>query len=160
MSLRISLAAAALILFAACVPGTGADAGVDAGPVADPFFAEDVEGSYTEVRDCRSSIEHELRYIRVFADDVAHEPYTTRPDGGFPEDAIVVKVEYADDGCTDVIGYTAMKRLADGASPEALDWHWQEANGNQKVFSDGPLLRCVGCHERCDGAYDATCTEP
>lgn len=159
MSLRTTLAPVLLPLLVACVPGMGGDAGVDAGPVADPFFVEDVEGTYTEVRDCRSSIEHELVFVRVFADELAHEPYMTH-DGGFPEGAIVVKVEYSDDGCTDVAGYTAMKRLADGADPEALDWHWQEANENQKVFADGALLRCVGCHERCEGGYEATCTEP
>lgn len=158
MSLE-KLALLSFVLFTACTPGGSPDAGVDAGPPADPVFPADVAESFTEVRGCRSSIEHELRFIRVFVDELAHEPYTTH-DAGFPEGAVVVKVEYADEGCSDVVGYTAMKRLADGGSPDALDWHWQEADGDGVVFADGPLLRCVGCHQRCEGGFEATCTEP
>lgn len=156
-----SLLAAPLLalLAAACTPGGTPDAGVDAGPAADPIFPADVEESFTEVRDCRSSIEHELHFVRVFADELAHDPYTTH-DAGFPEGAVVVKVEYADEGCTDVIGYTAMKRLADGGSPDALDWHWQEAGADREVLGDGALLRCVGCHERCEDGFEGTCTQP
>lgn len=159
MLTRLLFSAVFLSLLTACPPPTPGDAGPDGGPVAEAFFPDDVETAFTEVRDCRNSIEHDLVFIRVFADELAHDPYTTH-DGGFPEGATVVKAEYADDGCTDLVGYTAMQKLVAGASPDALDWRWQEADANRRVSRDGALLQCIGCHERCEGGYDGACTEP
>lgn len=129
-------------------------------PGAEPVFPADVEESFTEVRDCRTSIEHELHHIRVFVDEVAHDPYEQR-DVLFPPGATVVKIEYEDDGCTELIGYTAMRKLAEGEGEDALGWHWQETDPDRVVLEDGALERCIRCHRACDDeGHDSTCAEP
>lgn len=130
----------------------------------DPDFPADYATHYTEVRDCRSSTEHDFANVRVLADPLALGPYQDRATP-FPEGAVVLKEEYdlGDDTCTgEVQDWTVMRRLADGASPETLDWHWQKVAGNRHVTSDDEP-RCWGCHVDCgvppDG-YAGTCAVP
>jgi len=122
----------------------------DAGP---PIVPSDYP-SWTEVRDCRRSPDHDLAYIRVFADPSAEPVYLAR-DGAFPERATLLKLEYADPDCTDLDGMTAMVWRSG-------DWQWQELDADRVPFAEstGP---CVACHADCgeppDG-YLGTCTAP
>ena len=68
--------AVALCLLVAC----GTD---DEVPV---LFPADYLASYTEVRDCRKSADHDLHNIRILADPVALASYQNR-DAPFPIDA-------------------------------------------------------------------------
>lgn len=85
--------------------------------------------------------------------------YTTRA-APFPDGAVIVKQEHADDTCTDVIGWTAMRREA-GFDPENGDWHWQNVELDRSVSEDGRVQRCQSCHAGCgiapDG-HDGTCS--
>ena len=92
--------------------------GCPAPPSVEPVFPADYASSYTEVRDCRRSPEHDLAYIRVLASEDAREVYQTRT-GDFPEGAVVLKEEHADADCTDLTGWAVMRR-------EGGDWRWQE----------------------------------
>jgi hypothetical protein len=129
-----------------------------------PVFPADYEATYTEVRDCRQSGDHDLNMVRVLADPAALEPYRDR-DEPFPEGAVVIKVQY-DFGDADCGGpvsrVTAMEKLATGSDPDNLDWFWQSVDGDGTVL-DEQLPRCAGCHQGCgappDG-YDGTCTIP
>ncbi len=129
-----------------------------------PVFPDDYEATYTEVRDCRQSGDHDLNNIRVLADPAALGPYRDRVTP-FPEGAVVIKVQYefGDTDCSgEVQRVTAMEKLAVGSDPANLDWFWQSVDGNGRVL-DEQLPRCAGCHQGCgeppDG-YDGTCTIP
>jgi hypothetical protein len=126
------------------------------------LFPANYATSYTEVRDCRSSTEHELANVRVLADPAALGPYQGR-DADFPVGSIVLKEEYefGDATCIgSIVRWTVMQRLAAGTSPDTLDWAWQDVEASRRVKSvDEP--RCIGCHTTCgvppDG-YQGTCT--
>ncbi len=147
----------AALLLAAC---GGGEEETDDGPL----FPADYAATYTEVRNCRQSGDHDLNRIRILADPQALGPYTRR-DGPFPVGAIVLKEEFdfADTGCAGpVTQWTVMQRLEDGAAPDQLDWRWQRVDADRKVTGDGEP-RCAGCHAGCDAAadgHDWTCAVP
>ena len=124
-------------------------------------FASDWASRYREVRNCRSSPDHELHFIRILADDVAHDAYLARTDP-FPDRSVVLKAEHDDQECTDLVAITAMRREA-GFDSESADWHWQRANADGTVIEDGKLAECSSCHADCgippDG-FDWTCAVP
>ncbi|HVZ35066.1 MAG TPA: cytochrome P460 family protein [Polyangiaceae bacterium] len=125
-----------------------------------PLFPANYADSFTQVRDCRQSIEHAAQ-VRVLADPQAAGPYLNR-DQDFPEGAVVLKEEYdfGDEDCTGPIqAWTVMVKQAAGSHPQELDWAWQKVSASRKVTSsDEP--RCIVCHHTCgvppDG-YDWTC---
>jgi hypothetical protein len=127
-----------------------------------PAFPSAYAASYTEVRGCRSSGEHELNNIRVLADPDALVPYRDRL-ADFPVGSVVLKEEYdfGDTSCGgEVIRWTVMARLAPGSSAQTLDWYWQDVDGSRRVVSENDS-RCIGCHQGCGAApegYEGTCT--
>lgn len=147
-SLPTALAAACLALVGCPTPPSP---GADAGPAV---FSSDWETAYAEVRDCRRSPDHDLSYIRVLASPDAETVYATR-SGEFPEGAVLVKPEYADELCTDLLGITAMRR-------GATAWEFQETDALARPLGTD-VLRCIGCHASCgvppDG-YMGTCAVP
>lgn len=148
-------------LLAAACPGD--DAGDDdAG--AEPLFPEDYEASYTEVRDCRGSGDHDLHNIRILVDPTALAPYDDRQQP-FPVGAVVIKEEY-DFGDLDCSGaleqWTVMQKLEPDSSPQTLDWAWQRVDAERRVVGEDSD-RCISCHQGCgrppDG-HDWTCSIP
>jgi hypothetical protein len=140
-------------------------AAVAAGAACDdeavPSFPADYAASFVEVRDCRSSGDHELHRIRVLADPAALAIYTSRA-ARFPEGALVLKEEYdfADRDCSGpIVEWTVMRRRAGG---ERGGWAWQRVSAGRQVESeDDP--RCIGCHAQCGVApdgHDGTCAVP
>lgn len=152
--------AIALLLAVSC-SGTGDDD--DDGPA--PDFPADYAATYVEVRDCRSSGDHDLNYVRMLADPAALAPYQNR-DAPFPVGSVVLKEEFdfTDTTCAGPIKqWTVMTRLADGTAPTALDWRWQRVDADRNVVGvDTP--RCYGCHTGCgvpsEGGYEGTCAHP
>jgi hypothetical protein len=151
------LALAALI--AAC---NGDDGGDESGQ--EPDFPADYQTKYTEVRNCRGSGDHDLNNIRILADPAALAPYQGRAEP-FPAGAIVLKEEYdfGDLDCSGAIKqWTVMRRLADGTSPDTLDWAWQRVDAQRRVF-DQDAMRCISCHKGCgvpEDGYEWTCAVP
>jgi hypothetical protein len=139
-------------------PGDDPDSG------SEPDFPEDYEASYTEVRDCRGSGDHDLNNIRILVDAAARTPYEDRM-AAFPEDAIVLKAEYdfGDTTCSgDIKQWTVMRKLAVDSSPDTLDWAWQQVDADRRVI-DEDGARCINCHTGCGVApdgYDWTCSIP
>lgn len=153
-------ALAALAIGVAALAGCADDGPSDSGPA--PLFPADYASSYTEVRDCRSSTEHDLAHVRVLADPQALGPYEGR-DADFPVGSIVLKEEYdfGDVECTgSITRWTVMQRLASCLSPATLDWSWQDVDESRRVKTvDEP--RCIGCHTTCGvlpEGYQGTCT--
>jgi hypothetical protein len=154
---RLSALAFALLL------GSSSCAGDDDAPSEPlPAFPADYATTYTEVRDCRNSADHDLSRVRVLADPAALEPYRQR-DADFPVGSRVLKEEhdFADSDCSgSPVRWTVMTRLAPGSSPATLDWHWQKVEPPREVRTENEP-RCIGCHTSCgvppDG-YLGTCT--
>jgi hypothetical protein len=124
-------------------------------------FPEDYDATYREVRDCRRSIDHDIRYVRVLADPAAYEPYVGRTLP-FPVGAVVLKLEYIDEGCTDLDRFSVMRREEPGfGGPEYMDWYFQRVNLRREVIVDNEE-RCTRCHSECVlvmGGYEGTCAE-
>lgn len=132
--------------------------GTDAAP---PAFPAGYAATYTEVRACRSSSDHDLHKIRVLADPAALAPYRDRT-AEFPIGAIVLKEEYdfADGACSGpVIEWTVMEKLATAGN---LGWSWQRIDLDRDVVTEDDG-RCISCHTQCGGApdgYAGTCAVP
>lgn len=142
--------ALALLLVGAC-------SAVGAG---DPALPEDYATTFTEVRDCRRSADHDLRHIRILVDADALAPYTDRL-APFPPGSVVVKEEYdfADDACAgDLLEWTVMLRRTDATN---LGWIWQRLDADRKVLTEDQD-RCIGCHSLCNppDGYEFTCALP
>lgn len=127
----------------------------------EPRFPADYASTYTEVRDCRRSADHDLHYIRVLADPDALAPYRDRT-GDFPAGSIILKEEYdfSDGDCTgDILEWTLMEKTASSAR---LGWDWQRVNADRSIKSDNSTL-CSNCHSNCTpdmNGYDSTCAVP
>jgi hypothetical protein len=133
-------------------------------PVEEPLFPADYAATYTQVRDCRRSIDHDLVNMRIVAAPDALDSYLDRLVA-FPEGAIVLKEEFdgSDMDCTGtIIGFTVMRKLAAGTAPEDLDWEWQETDRTSKPVQTD-LQRCIQCHTGCgvpaEGGFDGTCAQ-
>lgn len=118
------------------------------GPVDEAPFPADYETAWTEARTpCTLSHDHELTYIRVFADDAALGPYTFRTEP-YPVGARLLKVEYMDEACTEILDYVVMERLAAGTAPADLDWRWLRYDRGRARVTDRRTEpeRCINCH--------------
>ncbi len=140
----------ALLLLAAC----GQDA-------ATPAFRADYGATFVEVRNCRSSADHDLHKIRVLVDSDALAPYRDR-NAEFPLGAIVLKEEYdfADGDCSGVvIEWTVMEKVP---FADNLGWSWQRVDADRRVMTEDDA-RCITCHTSCGVAPDGylgTCAVP
>lgn len=129
-----------------------------------PDFPADYKSSYTEVRNCRLSIDHDGEYVRVLASPSALAPYMNRTDP-FPDGAVVVKEQYArtDSTCSGAIqDYSVMMRVENGTAPLLPQWDWQHVDANRNVLSED-IKRCTSCHADCANqgvGYAGTCEEP
>lgn len=152
----ISRAALTLLSFAGgCFDGEGQQGGAAPG---EPVFPADLE-AYREARPCAFSHDHELIFVRVLADPLAYDTYT-RFEEPYPVGATIVKLSYDDEECTDLVDYTAMKKLATGQNPEGGDWWWQRVALDRSVVEEGAPVSCLDCHrEHCSPpyGYDLTC---
>ncbi|MEO8699429.1 MAG: hypothetical protein ABI867_05270, partial [Kofleriaceae bacterium] len=84
-----------IAVLSALLLGCGGDDGgsSDAPPAPPAVFPETYAATYTEVRDCRLSLEHDLFHIKVLVDPPALTPYTDRTTA-FPVGAVVLKEQY------------------------------------------------------------------
>lgn len=136
--------------------------GDDEGP--EPDFPAEYADSYVEVRNCRGSADHDLNNIRILASPSALAPYQDRMEP-FPVDAVVLKEEYEFDDPTcegPIKQWTVMRKLAEGSSPDTLDWTWQTVDLERNVV-DQDEASCFGCHAGCGVApdgYEGTCAIP
>ena len=145
----------------ACLFIAGCASEMDDDPQA--VFPEDFEDRYVEMRTCRHSHEHELRFIRVFASETAQTPYATlSAEVPYPPGAILVKAEYDDPSCETTLGFTVMQKLDAGENPDGGDWRWQKLDADRTLLQNGAPVRCVSCHaQHCapPHGYDLSCAE-
>lgn len=112
------------------------------------FFKEDYQTSYTKISDCTKSSTHGGDYVKVFADDNAAQAYST---GGaaVKEGGVIVKPQYADDGCTELTSIKVMRKGAAGTAADKGDWQWQDVSNDGSITSEGQIGFCISCHTGC-----------
>ncbi len=113
----------------------------------DPF-PPGAEEDWTEARSgCRLSHDHDLTYVRVWADEGALAPYTSQ-EGSYPVGARLLKGMYRDEQCEELFGYVTMEKLAEGTSPETWDWDFRrfDAQGSELINPRRIPSTCVDCH--------------
>lgn len=152
-------AVAALLAALAIVAGlTSCGGDDDPGPQPpERFFPLDLAG-FTEVRNCRPSVEH-FPNVRVLIDSAAATAYV---DSIYPfvEGTVCVKIVYNDDFCAQILEYNVMRKGPPGTAPASGDWEWQVANANGEVTASGQLAECISCHTDCTFGRDFMCTDP
>jgi hypothetical protein len=127
------------------------------------IFPANYRDTFTEVRDCRTSIDHDLVYVRIWANPAAVAPYEAREER-LPDGSVFVKEEYMDPLCAgDLRRWTVMRR-EDDLYPELDGWHFQTTDPTGAVLEDGATEDCVTCHlNECGGTesgFDGTCADP
>jgi hypothetical protein len=133
-------------------------------PAPPSLVPADYPAGFSEVRDCRRSVEHGLVNILIRTTTAAAPLYREGPFP-LPVGTLIVKEEYsgASQGCSERIGTTVMRKEPAGYDPVRGDWRWQQLDATGRVTGDGPgtgaLSRCGSCHAgvRC---RDFTCAEP
>jgi hypothetical protein len=128
-----------------------------------PVLPVDYAATFSEVRNCRPSLEHGPDNIRVLAAPDAVPIYKTRT-GTFATGALIVKEQYypSDPGCSGKIKqWTVMQKLP-GDAPDTLGWHWQRIDASRHTTQVDDQT-CIACHANCGGAgggFLDTCTDP
>jgi hypothetical protein len=112
------------------------------------------------VRDCRPSIDHDLRRILIRVETDMTDRYERGPYP-LPPGALIIKEEFDDPDCAVRVGWTLMQKQPAGYAPGFGDWRWQRLDAQGKVLQDGRLPRCASCHaaSACR-ARDFACAEP
>lgn len=134
------------------------------GPSEPGSFPPGEPGEWVEAREpCKLSHDHDLSFIRVWADEGALGPYQDFQTP-YPVGARLLKGLYRDERCEELIGYVTMEKLEAGAAPEAMDWRWRRfrANGEEVVDPRRIPYTCVDCHAWHCGeppyGWDLTCS--
>jgi hypothetical protein len=134
-------------------------------PPEEPLFPSDYLQTYTEVRDLRSSNNHDgsnldTAAIRVHCNPEGASAYVNAIYP-LPEGTVLVKTQYADPGGSVVSGYTVMHKRAPGTAPSSRDWYWQELSSSRTVVQSGQISTCINCHTtNPDCTEELTCTLP
>ena len=126
-------------------------------PGLEPWVQADFEATLDEVITCRRSPEHDLSYVRIFANALASGTYLQR-DEPFAAGSLVIKAEFVDENCGESVGFSAMRRNEAGGA-----WEWQALDERRVVLEQGDLRNCSGCHDECGQApegWDGVCAIP
>jgi hypothetical protein len=129
---------------------------------SEPIISEDWESSLVEIRDCRLGPEHGLEFVRLLVDEGSVDQFetcTADPEAcsePFPEGALFVKPQYADQDCTELVRISATMREVAASSPGNEGWRWQELDADRRVELDGQPSACTSCHDHCAG-FDTRC---
>jgi hypothetical protein len=115
--------------------------------------------AFVEARTCRTSSGHDLNNIVVRVDPKLRNVYEAGPYP-FPVGSLVVEEEYHDTACTDLLGYSVMrKEVAKPDSPTG-DWTFLHLDGRRRVIETN-TPRCVSCHARFEcSVRDRVCADP
>jgi hypothetical protein len=146
---------AAVIALVAVLP---ACAQVD-NPNPQMVLPTDYRTAFVQVRPCRNSIEHGLVNVVVRVRGELSAVYESGPYP-FAQGSLVVKEEYRDSSCTDLTGYTVMRKEASGYFPAGGDWQWFTLDSLGTVLKDGKPVTCSHCHAMCTPSRDFMCAQP
>ncbi|MBX3271549.1 MAG: cytochrome P460 family protein [Sandaracinaceae bacterium] len=128
-------------------------------------FPDGFPEGWTEAREaCTLSHDHDLTYIRVYANELAYGPYTTF-EGAYPPGAMLLKQLFYDEDCRDLVGFVTMEKLPEGTQRVDFDWRWRrfDARGEEIVDPRRIPDTCITCHHwHCAAppyGWDLTCSQ-
>jgi hypothetical protein len=129
-------------------------------PEPESLLPAALAADFVTVRDCRPSIDHDLRRILIRVEAGMTERYERGPYP-LPSGTLIVKEEFDDPDCATRAGWTLMQKQPPGYDARAGDWRWQRLDAQGKVLEDGRLTRCSSCHaDSACRARDFACAEP
>jgi hypothetical protein len=122
----------------------------------------DYRTAFVQVSNCANSVDHGFVdvIVRVRSEDA--DRYRSGPYP-FAQGSLVVKEQYSGQGCTELTGYTVMRKEAPGYFPAGGDWQWFTLDTFGAVLKDGRSPACANCHATtpsCAPAHDYTCPGP
>jgi hypothetical protein len=128
----------------------------------EPIFPADYRTTFSEVRNCRDSIEHGGVAVRVYVNAIGAEAYLAE-ENPLPVGTIVVKEEFDGVDCSnddELAIWSVMAKQEEGFDPEAADWRYQEAASPSRNVTINSKTTCIECHsaEECL-LRDYMCTE-
>ncbi len=128
-------------------------------PDPERVLPEKYRETFVEVLGCRPSIEHDLAHVIVRMSPELAPAYRGGPFP-FPRGALVIKEQYgvSDARCSQLSGWTIMRKEAAGYHPAGGDWRWFKIDQRERILEDGKIARCVKCHTGCK-ARDYVCGE-
>jgi hypothetical protein len=154
-------------ILGACMPmgdgngNTNTNDNVPAGP--EPVFPENYRETFTEVRNCRFSVEHGGFTIRVLVNDIALAAYLADASQ-LPVGSIILKEEFGGPDCSDdgvLDQWRVMRKEAPGFDPEDGDWNWQRVVREGREVVEDTKATCIGCHSAPECvSRDFQCTLP
>jgi len=90
-------------------------------------------------------VDHDADHVMIFADPNTPVDFCAAgPD--FPPGTTLVMAEYADEGCTDLVRYTAMSKDPPGALPGQPGWTYEMLNASMRVIEPNKVSTCSSCH--------------
>ena len=115
------------------------------GYVHDPnaYFSGSWEEEYTRISDCALSGDHSGNHVTVWVNDLTDPDELERP---FAEGTVLLKAQYDGAGCSDLAGFTVMRKGAPGTAPETGDWEWQFVDDVGEITGQGQMSSCINCH--------------
>jgi hypothetical protein len=81
-------------------------------------------------------------YMKLYANGPAIK--AAKAKRPMPDGAILVKENYGDDKKT-LLAVTPMYKTA-GYNPEGGNWFWVKYGPDGKIFAEGKVEGCIGCH--------------
>jgi hypothetical protein len=120
-----------------------------------PILPSDYRNSFSVVRPCQTSVDHDLSHVVVLTSPEAAQAYRSGL-ANFPSGSVVALELYSDPSCRDLNGWAVMRKEGGGYDDGFGDWRWQELDTFRRVLSDGKNRRCTTCHVTCR-PRDFTC---
>ena len=109
------------------------------------YFPETFASDYALITNCDKSGSHGGKYVKTYVTKDAEAAWKAK-SYPFAESVVFVKVMHSDSKCSDISGYSAMKKIAAGSGGAAGDWDWQSLDADGQVTAEGQVAGCTGCH--------------
>ena len=112
---------------------------------ANAYFPKTYATDFALIADCDKSGSHGGKYVKTYVTKSSEAAWKSKTYP-FAESTVFVKVMHSDSKCSDIAGYSSMKKLAAGSGGEAGDWDWQSLDADGQVTAQGQVASCTGCH--------------
>lgn len=122
----------------------------------DSLYPENWQSTYVKKKACAKSPTHGSNYVEVWVSPDAEAAFDDR-SLTMPMAGVLLKPQFADDGCTEPAAFTAMRPDSIAADGK-ITWFWQRAEINGDLSSNGANADnfCVKCHNGCAGGICST----
>ena len=125
---------------------------------------ENFRSSYISLHGCKESAHPAAEYVITYLSPNAQSVWDAYSAGDtdvdFEPGTVSVKVQYSDDQCSDLTGYTVMEKTSADSSGALGGWRWQYLNESGECNDCDAGSACVSCHTPCMSGPAYFCTQP